>query len=405
MVVSRLVRKFYHFFKAVLAVVYYRFPSRKLILIGVTGTDGKTTTVSMIYEILQAAGKRVAKISTVSADINGQELDTGFHTTTPGPFLIQKFLRQMVDSGIEYAVLEVSSHALDQFRVWGCHFAVGVLTNITPEHLDYHQTMEEYRNSKAKLFSASDVLILNSQDKSFPILVNTYKGVKKIISYPIKKLGKKLQIIMSGKFPEPYNYLNAQAAVMATGVLEISEEIIVRALKDFNHVSGRLEKIKNSKGLNIIVDFAHTPNALRNVLKALRPKNKNKLICVFGCAGERDKSKRFEMGKIAAKYAEVCVITAEDPRSEDVNRIIEEISLGAVGGGGKKGVSFFQIPQRGRAIYQAINVLAVKGDAVVICGKGHEKSMAYGSIEYPWSDQRAVQMALSDRVMKIRIRH
>ena len=311
----------------------------------------------------------------------------------------------MVDSGIEYAVLEVSSHALDQFRVWGCHFAVGVLTNITLEHLDYHGTMEEYRNSKAKLLSASDVLVLNSQDKSFPILKNTFEKTKKIISYPTKRLDKKLQTIISEKFKEPYNYLNAQAAVLTTKALGVSEEIVGRALKGFNHVSGRLEKINNRKGLNIIVDFAHTPNALENVLKTLRPRNKTRLICVFGCAGERDKNKRFEMGKIAAKYANICVITAEDPRSEDVNQIIDQISLGVVDGRGEKGVSFFQIPERGQAIYQAINVLAMAGDTVVICGKGHEKSMAYGSIEYPWSDQKAVQMALSGRVMKIRIRH
>lgn len=399
---SRILKKGIHFCRAVLANLRYGFPSRKLTLIGVTGTDGKTTTVSMIYEILRVSGKRVAKISTVNAVIDGVELDTGFHTTTPDAFSTQKFLRQMVDSKIEYAVLEVSSHALDQFRVWGCHFAVGVLTNITSEHLDYHGSMEEYRNSKAKLFSVSDILVLNNQDKSFPIIKGTFEKTKKIISYPTKKLNDKLQTILSKKFKEQYNYLNAQAAVMVTKVLGISEEVIWRALKRFCHVSGRLEEIKNRKGIKVIVDFAHTPNALRNILTALKPKKGTRLICVFGCAGERDPNKRVEMSKIATRLADFSIFTAEDPRRENLDQILAVMAENSIKAGGKEGVSFMRIPERGKAIFCAINERAKKGDVVVICGKGHEKSMAYGSIEYPWSDQKAVRMALGGRTMSVK---
>lgn len=403
MPVSRILKKGIHFCRAVLANLRYGFPSKKLILIGVTGTDGKTTTVSIIYEILRVSGKRVAKISTVGAVIDGVEIETGFHTTTPDAFSTQKFFRQMVNSGIKYAVVEVSSHALDQFRVWGCHFAVGVLTNITSEHLDYHASMEEYRNSKAKLFSASDILVLNSQDKSFPILKSTFKKTKKIISYPSKKLDRRLQVILFKKFKEPYNYLNAQAAVAATKVLGMSKVAIERALRGFCHVSGRLEEIKNRKGLNIVVDFAHTPNALMNVLEALRSKNKTgRLICVFGCAGERDPNKRVEMSKIATKLADFSIFTAEDPRKEDLDKILAVMAKSSIETGGKEGVSFMRIPERGKAIFCAINEKAKRGDTVVICGKGHEKSMAYGSTEYPWSDQKAVRMALGGRIMTVR---
>lgn len=404
MMVSRILKKGTHFCRAVLANLRYGFPSRKLTLIGVTGTDGKTTTVSMIYEILRTAGKRVAKISTVSAVIDGVELDTGFHITTPDAFLTQQLLRQMVDSGIEYAILEVSSHALDQFRVWGCHFAVGTLTNITPEHLDYHKTMEEYRNSKAKLFSVSDILVLNNQDKSFSILKSTFEKTKKIISYPTKKLNDKLQTILSKKFKEQYNYLNAQAAVAVTKALGISEVVIGRTLAGFSHVSGRLEEIKNRKGKKIIVDFAHTPNALRNILTALKPKKGARLICVFGCAGERDPNKRVEMSKIATRLADLSIFTAEDPRGENLDQILAIMAKSSIMAGGKEGISFVRIPERGKAIFSAINEKAKKGDTVVICGKGHEKSMAFGSTEYPWSDQKAVRMALSGLVMKIRLR-
>ncbi|MBI3109431.1 hypothetical protein HYZ06_00100 [Candidatus Daviesbacteria bacterium] len=338
---------FWHLPKAVLANVVYGLPARGVKVIGVTGTDGKTTTVNMIYQILKAAGKKVSMVSTLNAP--------GFHVTSPDPFVIQKFAKDLRN---EYLVLEVTSHGLDQFRFWGIKFEVGVITNITHEHLDYHKTFENYRSTKLKL------------------LKNSKKGVE------YKKLKLKLKI------PGEYNIENASAAVAVTTALGIDQELARKAVENFEGLTGRMEEVKNNRGIKIIIDFAHTPNALERVLKTLKS-DRGRLIAVFGCAGKRDEGKRPLMGEIAGRLADSVVITAEDPRGE-LKSINEQIIAGV-----KNRKKLFVVSDRQAAIHFAINKLAKKGDTVGIFGKGHERSMNLdGKKEIPWSDKEAVEKVL-----------
>ncbi len=385
----RKLKNFVHLIRAILANIYWRFPSRKLIVIGVTGTDGKTTTVHLIHHILRNAGEKADLISTVSAP--------GLHTTTPDPWTLQKLLRQMVHRGIKYVVLEATSHGLDQHRLWGVKFYAGVITNVTHEHLDYHKTYENYLRAKVKLFRHVKIAVLNRDDESFKNLKFKIKN-SKLITYGIKNEADFTPKSFTFKtlLPGEYNQYNCLAAIAVTSALGIPPEKIRKAVASFRGVIGRMEEINEGQNFKVIVDFAHTPNGLENVLTTLqRLKTKDqRLIAVFGCAGLRDVAKRPMMGEIAGRLADVAVLTAEDPRTEDVNKIIDQIALGCKKAGGREGRSFFRIPDRRQAIRFAIQKLAKKGDIVIICGKGHERSMCFGKTEYPWSDQKEARKAL-----------
>ena len=410
----RKLKNFGHLLWAILANIYWRFPSRKLMVVGVTGTDGKTTTVHLIHHILKTAGEKADLISTVSAP--------GLHTTTPNPWILQKLLRQMVEKGIKYVVLEATSHGLDQHRLWGTRFLIGMITNVTHEHLDYHKTYENYLAAKAKLFHGVKIAILNRDDKSFRYLnvrcqtrlpdgqVSNVKcityGIKNEADFTPKKFPFKTLL------PGEYNQYNCLAAVAATSALGISPEKIRQGVASFKGVIGRMEEINEGQDFKVIVDFAHTPNGLENVLTTLQKlkTKEQRLIAVFGCAGLRDITKRPIMGEISARLADITVLTAEDPRTEDVNEIIQQIARGCLRGGAKekdlsnvsnlKRKIFLRIPDRRQAIRFAIKKLAKRGDIVVICGKGHERSMCYGKTEYPWSDQEEAQKALRDFLKK-----
>lgn len=389
----------------ILASEFYGNPSKKLKVIGVTGTDGKTTTSNLIYWILKSARKKVGLISTINAKIGDKEYDTGFHVTNPEPVMLQKFLSDMVKTKCEYAVLEVTSHGLDQRRVAGVQFYAGVLTNITHEHLDYHKTFERYLEAKGKLFKDIKYAVLNGNNKSSAQIYPYVNKKARVLLYSPDLLDKELKNAVTNRFPEKYNQENATAAIATTRILGLNKKVILKAISAFPQLAGRMEMIENDKGLQIYVDFAHTPNALENVLTVLNKQvyhsdkqKKGKLICVFGCAGERDAKKRPMMGEISTRIADVSIFTAEDPRSENVRQIVKEM---------KKGVKnskalVYEILERGEAISFAINKIAKKNDIVVICGKGHEKSMAYGKTEYPWSDQEAVKKALKGEVLKIK---
>jgi len=381
---------------AFLAATIHYFPARKLKVIGVTGTDGKTTTANLIYHILDLAGKKVAIISTVSAKIGNQEIDTGFHVTTPNPWLLQKLLHKMVNQKIEYVVLEVTSHGLDQYRLLGVPFEIGVLTNVTHEHLDYHKTYENYVAAKAKLLEAAKIAIVNKDDESYKFLSSKFKvQSSKFIAYGIKNEAdftpKKFKF--KTNLPGEYNLYNCLAAIAATSQLGIPAQFIREGLSSFKGVIGRMEEINEGQDFKVFIDFAHTPNALEQVLKAIKSV-KSRVIVVFGCAGLRDKEKRPKMGEIACRLADLAVLTAEDPRTEDVNEIIDQIAKGCLKAGGIEGKNFYKIPDRQEAINFAIQKLAKKGDIIVICGKGHEKSMCFGRTEYPWSEHKAVRKAL-----------
>lgn len=389
----------YHLSKAIFWTLYYRFPARQLTVIGITGTDGKTTTSNLIWHILVSAGKKTGLVTSINAKIGSQEEDTGFHVTTPDPKKLQQFLSKMVKRRVKYAVIEATSHGLDQYRLWGTNFSLGVITNITPEHLDYHKSMANYARAKAKLFKNTKIAILNRDDDWFSFLKNrAQKNHNQIITYGIKHQAGVTPKTFPHRCPLPgiYNRYNCLAAIAATQALGLNDSQIKKALKNFSPPQGRLEPVSLGQNFKVFIDFAHTPNALKNVLEELRKQleKNHKLIAVFGCAGLRDYQKRPVMGKIASRLADLTVITSEDPRTEDPNQIAQEILAGFLPKTNQK-----IILDRARAIEFAIKE-AKRGDIVVILGKGHEQSMCFGKTEYPWSDHQAAKKALKKRLKK-----
>lgn len=381
-----------HFLLAGTALLAYGFPAKKLTVIGVTGTDGKTTTSTLIYHILKSAGFRVALISTVAAYIGEEEIDTGFHVTSPDPFSLQALLKKIVSKGFTHVVLEVTSHGLDQSRVLGTNAKWVVFTNITHEHLDYHKTYANYVAAKAKLLRHAEVAVLNLEDPSFEKLKPYLKPATRVLPYNSKDI--ELFPTVSDKFAEKYNRFNAVAAIKLTQTLGVDPEIAGNAIKTFPGVKGRMEEIKNNRGIRVIVDFAHTPNALKEALTALKTTTTGKLIAVYGAAGLRDYTKRPMMGEIGAKLADEVILTAEDPRTEKVATIIRQMKEGVTLNHGH----VHAIEDRAEAISFAINKLAHVGDTVGIFGKGHEKSLNLnGKEEIPWSDQEAAKIALQKK--------
>lgn len=398
---------FWHLPMAILANLVYGFPSRGLTVIGVTGTDGKTTTVNMIYQILKSSGKKVSMVSTINAVVGGKSMETGFHTTSPYPFMVQKLIRDAVDRGSRYIVLEVTSHALDQFRFWGISFDAAVITNITHEHLDYHGTWNNYFNSKAKLINNVKIAVLNRDEKHFSRLSHIPPFGKlqgkhrmcKVISFGVsnsadfnpKKFPLKLRI------PGEFNVLNGLAASATCSAFGVEAKTIKSALISFQALPGRMEEVENKKGIRIVIDFAHTPNGLENALTSLRSRESpGRLIALIGAEGARDTKKRPMMGEVAQKLSDIVIVTSVDPRGE-IREINKQIKKGALKAGAKSGVNFYIVSDRQKAINFAINQLAQKGDFVGIFGKGHEKSMNIdGKVEFPWSDLKAVKIALQD---------
>jgi UDP-N-acetylmuramoyl-L-alanyl-D-glutamate--2,6-diaminopimelate ligase len=412
-----------------ISAAWFGFPSRRLVLIGVTGTDGKTTTVNLIFRILQKAGIRAGMISTVGAMIDGRELDTGFHVTTPDPMALQGYLAQMAKAGLTHCVLEVTSHGLAQQRLAGCDFDVAAVTNITHEHLDYHRTFEAYRKVKAGLFAGlgsapakpffpARMAVLNADDPSFEYLrdhvnvpVVTYGRRRKadFIGRDVRADGDGIRLTVrtpDGEIPVEcghtgvYNSDNILAATaVAVAALGVSPGAAAEAIASMAGVPGRWEKIDLGQEFTAIVDFAHTPNALRAVLEAVRTQiqGHGRVIAVFGSAGLRDREKRPRMASAGIDLADLTVLTAEDPRSESLSSILEEMAAGARARGGVEGKTFFRIPDRGAALRFAVQS-ARKGDVVIACGKGHEQSMCFGEVEYPWDDRRALRAALAGRL-------
>ncbi len=400
-----------HLSLAILATIFYRYPARRLTVIGVTGTDGKTTTAELIYGILIKAGKKAALISSISAKVGQKVIETGFHVTSPHPWGLQRLLREIVNKKFNYIVIEVTSHGLAQNRLFGCNFKVGVITNVTHEHLDYHKTYQKYLQAKARLFKTAKIAILNCDDESYSYL-RQFCLKKKCFTYSLKQKADFTPQNFKFKttLPGQYNQYNCLAAIAAASALGIPNTKIRKTISTFKNVRGRLEEVGKGQDFKVIIDFAHTPNSLKNVLSFLKEEKApgSNLIAVFGSAGLRDKQKRSLMGEMAAEYADIAVITAEDPRTEDLNQIIEKIAQGCFKNGAKelkkesfalkgKTPCFFRVPDRKEAIEFAIKKLAQKGDIIVICGKGHEKSMCFGKIEYPWSDHKAVMQALKSK--------
>ena len=413
------IKNLYHLALAVLANIIYGFPSRKLKVIGVTGTNGKTTTVQMITKILEEAGnpvepgghgaRKVAMASTINFRINGSEEKNLSHYTTKSSFAVQKFIRKAVESGCEYLVLETSSHSIDQYRVWGIDYQVAVITNVTREHLDYHKTMESYRKVKLKLFKKVKTAVVNLDMENYEEFLNITTGKK--ITYSSENkiadvLAKNIQFNKDGSqflinntqfnlnLLGNFNIENALAATCVGLSENISLETISKALEKIKGVPGRMEHIENNRELDIIIDFALTPDALDKLysfLSKTKKRNDSKIIAVFGSCGERDRGKRPMMGEIVTQYADMVIITNDEPYHEDPNEIIEEIVAGIKNK--KENESFWKIPDRREAIRKALEI-ATSGDIIVATGMGAEESMVVRDEKIPWNDRKVIEEEL-----------
>jgi len=381
----------YHFLLAHTAAAWYGFPSRKMTVIGVTGTNGKSTVVELLYAVFRGAGKNAAFVSSIRFKINDSEEKNMLKMTMPGRFALQKFLHNAKRAGCKYAVIEVTSEGIKQFRHCGIKFAAAVLTNVTPEHTESHGGFEKYRASKAKLFYRSPIHILNGEDAENINYFSKIPSARRVV-YSKKNLPQNFNPKLIGDF----NLENIAAAHATAVAFGISDEIIWHALEKFEDVPGRLEFIQREP-FAVIVDYAHTPDALRKVYETLR-NGACRLICIFGSAGGgRDKWKRPEMGKIATEYCDEIILTNEDPYDENPLTIIKDIESGfsqiqnskpeTLNEPQTKNYKLRTILDRREAIREALKSARV-GDTIIITGKGCEPwmMMANGK-KIPWDDR------------------
>ncbi|OGF61491.1 hypothetical protein A2662_00700 [Candidatus Giovannonibacteria bacterium RIFCSPHIGHO2_01_FULL_45_33] len=394
--VFRFFQPYYHRALAEAAMIIYGFPSQKMKVIGVTGTNGKTTFVHLLSAILEEAGEPVASVSSLrfkiftrpDLGVKNDEWKNTLKMTMPGRFAVQKFLRKAANAGCKYAVLEVTSEGIKQFRHKGIKFYMAILTNVTPEHIESHGTFENYRAAKAELFREAKIHILNGEDPSIEYFIKIPSGEKVI--YSEKDLPKDFNLKLLGRF----NAENAVAAYHAARILGVDREIIKKVLESFENIPGRVEFIQHGP-FSAVVDYAHTPDALEKVYETLRGVTANKMICVLGSAGGgRDKWKRSEMGKIAAKYCDSIILTNEDPYDEDPKKIIADVEKGVLFSWSSQTMKYQIIIDRREAIGTALNS-AEQGDTVIVTGKGTEPwMMGPNGTKTPWDDREVVREEL-----------
>lgn len=404
-------KNIYHLFQAMLANLIYGFPSRKIKIIGVTGTNGKTTTVQMIMKVLEEAGHRVAMVSTINFKLGEKEWVNKTKFTTLSSFAVQKFIRQAVGEKCDFMVLETSSHSLDQHRVNGVNYDTAVITNVTREHLDYHETMENYRLAKLRLFQKvrSAVVNLDMENpedyldceckEKYGYTAKDGSGTDiqglKIIEARNIRLGingsefsvkdTDFRINLPGRF----NIENSLAAICVGLSQNISLETIKKALGKMQGIPGRMEKVSNVRGLEIIIDYAVTPDSLEKLYELIEniKRSDSRIISVFGSCGERDRGKRPMMGEIVDRHADYIILTNEDPYNEDPWQIIDEVAAGVKRK--KEGENFWKIMDRREAIRTAL-FLAKAGDIIVVTGKGAEETMAVRKERIPWNDKKVI---------------
>ncbi len=425
----------YHLARGVLAAYRYGHPSKKMRIIGVTGTNGKTTTCHLITSVLEAGHRPVGMITTVGFKINGRYIENNLKMTTPSPFLVQKLLRQMADAGCQDVVLEVTSIGLMQHRLWGIKFDTAVFTNLTHDHLDYHGSMEQYRLAKEKLFEGRPALsVINGDD---PVADHfTRHTANKTLIYSIKNRGdvmaKKVYarpggtdfvLLIEGRqatvnlpLPGTFNVYNALAAAAVGLGSGLSLETVIMGLHAVTGVPGRMEVVDEGQAFTTIVDYAHTPDAMMKVYETVKPTVRGKMIVVFGATGERDKAKRPILGAIAGKFADYVIVTTDDPYGEDPHTIIDEVAEGVPRGRPNRGgrlrinkdseipikykdsgedIWWWRIPDRKAAIAKALE-MARPQDVVLVLGKGAEKVMVTKDGHIPWSDRGVLEELLKN---------
>lgn len=422
--VFRVVEPTGHLMEAIFWNLVLGFPARGLKVIGVTGTDGKTTTSTMIYTMLNDAGIKTGLMTTIGYGVPGDWHDNHVHMTTMQTKPMLERIRQLRRAGIEWLVLETTSHALAQHRVWGIPYSVAVVTNITHEHLDYHGTYERYREAKLLLFrqvaagGGLKVGIINADDSSAPYCMAT--GVKPM-TYGVAAASADLRAreVRSGatgstyklKFgdqlatvqvhlPGSFNVSNSLAAAAVGQALGLSAPQIVRGIGALKTVEGRMNQIDVGQDFAVIVDFAHTPDSFDKILASMRDLTQGRLIVMFGSAGRRDVSKRGKQGAIAGKWADVVVITEEDDRDVDGREIMDQIAGGAESAGKVRNTNLFLVPDRTDAINFAVNKARFgQGDTVLLLGKGHEKTIERADGEHPWDELDTARQAVKQRLM------
>ena len=393
---------------SVCAANFYGNPADKLKLVGVTGTNGKTSTAYMIEAVLLAWGANAGLIGTVNTRCGGAVMDVHFDTsTTPDSIDLQQILAQMKARGAEYVVMEASSHALALDKLFGMRFAASVFTNLTQDHLDFHHTMEEYAAAKARLFDMSDIGVINADDAAASRMLGRCArsvtfgidkpGDLKAENVRFESGGMSFDLNIGGEthaFFLPVRGLfsvhNALGAIGAALALGVPAPVIKSALAGFAGVPGRIQSVPNGRGVSVIVDYAHTPDGLENIIKAVREFTKGRVITVFGCGGDRDRTKRPVMGQLAGALSDYCVITSDNPRSEDPDAIIAEVEAGIRG----TKCPYEKEPDRARAICRAIG-LAAAGDSVIIAGKGHEDYQIFRDRTIHFDDYEIARQALS----------
>ncbi|WP_425807047.1 UDP-N-acetylmuramoyl-L-alanyl-D-glutamate--2,6-diaminopimelate ligase [Desulfitobacterium sp. Sab5] len=393
-----------------IAANIYNYPSNHLEMVGVTGTNGKTTVTHLIEQIVEKQGKKAGLIGTLGARIAGREIPGS--RTTPEAVNVQKLLAEMVEENVDFAVMEVSSHALDLGRVRGCEFDAGIFTNLTQDHLDYHKTMEGYLQAKARLFKElkgakqPKIGVINGDDPASKTLLEvsaspvvTYGVRSENLDYRAENIqlsahGIQFTVRFKGKTqdvhyatPGMFSVYNALAA-FAWGVESgRNPQLIADALAEIKGVPGRFESVRKGQPFPVIVDYAHTPDGLENVLNTAREFTHGRLITVFGCGGDRDKGKRPQMGEIASRLSDFVIVTSDNPRTEVPEQIIKDILAGVTG------VEYTAMVNRREAIETACRA-AKPGDTVLIAGKGHEDYQIIGKETFPFDDREVAKDAL-----------
>jgi UDP-N-acetylmuramoyl-L-alanyl-D-glutamate--2,6-diaminopimelate ligase len=393
------------------ADVWFARPSERLEVIGITGTDGKTTTSFLAVELLRAGGRRPGMIGTVAIDVGSERTPNEDRTTTPESLELQELLARMVAAGNDSVVMEATSHGLALERTRNCRFRVGVLTSVTSEHLEFHGSMEAYRAAKALLFEEAPLSIINADDDAFAYFRDHARD--RVLTYGIEidadlrateveadADGSRFVLVAPDwrgevhlPVPGRFNVSNALAALAIAHVEGVAWETAVDALGRTAGVPGRMERVDAGQPFAVVVDYAHTADSLAKVLRMLRPVTRGRLIAVFGSAGERDPTKRPAMGRVSAELADLTIVTDEDPRLEDPRAINEAIAEGARAAGARDGSTLAVIDDRRAAIERAV-ADAREGDVILLAGKGHETSIFYGTGKRPWDDRIVAREAL-----------